>query len=181
MPLAPEERVLVLDASAFIAGFDPLSVNEEQYSVPEVRRELVSNSLPWVRFSTAVDGGRLKVEMPTGSSLRRVREASKRVGDALFLSDADLQVLALALELKDEGHNPQIVTDDYSIQNVADQLGIVFAPLMTFGIRFRLEWIRYCPACHRKYPSDYRFKSCEVCGTELRRKPLRKKAVRKGE
>jgi len=181
MLLAPEERVLVLDASALIAGFDPLSVDDMQYSVPEVRRELVSNSLPWVRFNTAVEGGRLKVGVPTDRSLRRVREASKRVGDVLFLSDADMRVLALALELKDDGYNPQIVTDDYSIQNVADQLGIEFAPLMTFGIRFRLEWIIYCPACHRKYPSDYRFKSCEVCGTELRRKPLRKKAVRKSE
>ena len=179
--MAPEERVLVLDASALIAGFDPLSVDDMQYSVPEVRRELVSNSLPWVRFNTAVEGGRLKVGVPTDRSLRRVREASKRVGDVLFLSDADMRVLALALELKDDGYNPQIVTDDYSIQNVADQLGIGFAPLMTCGIRFRLQWIRYCPACYRKYPSDYRFKSCEVCGTELRRKPLRKKAVRKSE
>ena len=176
-----EGKVLILDASAFIAGFDPLSVAEEQYSVPGVRRELVSNSLPSVRFKTAVEGGRLKVEAPTSRSLRRAREASRTVGDARFLSDADLQVLALALELKDEGYDPHIVTDDYSIQNVADQLGIDFAPLMTLGIRFRLEWILYCPACHRKYPPDYRFKSCEICGTELRRKPLKKKAVRKSE
>lgn len=176
-----EGKVLILDASAFIAGFDPLSVAEEQYSVPGVRRELVSNSLPWVRFKTAEEGGRLKVEAPTSRSLRRARETSRTVGDARFLSDADLQVLALALELKDEGYDPHIVTDDYSIQNVADQLGIDFAPLMTLGIRFRLEWILYCPACHRKYPADYRFKSCEVCGTDLRRKPLKKKAVRKSE
>ena len=176
-----EGKALILDASAFIAGFDPLSVAEEQYSVPGVRRELVSNSLPWVRFKTAVEGGRLKVEAPTSRSLGIVKEASRTVGDARLLSDADLQVLALALELKDEGYDPHIVTDDYSIQNVADQLGIDFAPLMTFGIRFRLEWILYCPACHRKYPADYRFKSCEVCGTELRRKPLKKKAVRKSE
>ena len=177
--MTTEKRVLVLDTSAFIAGFDPLSVAEEQYSVPEVRRELVSNSLPWVRFETAVDSRRLKVEVPTSRSLREVKEASKRVGDVLFLSDADLQVLALALELKDRGCNPQIVTDDYSIQNVADQLGIEFASLMTFGIRFRLQWMLYCPACYRRYPSDYGFKSCEVCGTELKRKPLRKKVVRK--
>jgi len=181
MVLRAAERVLVLDASAFIAGFNPLSVAEEQYSVPEVRRELVSDSLPWVRFKTSVDSRRLKVEVPTSQSLKRVKEASKKVGDILFLSDADLQVLALALELKEEGYNAQIVTDDYSIQNVADQLKIEFAPLMTFGIRFRLKWILYCPACHRRYPSDYKLESCEVCGTKLKRKPLKKTAVRKGE
>lgn len=175
------QKVLVLDASAFIAGFDPLSVGETQYSVPEVGRELLLNSLPRLRFTTAVDSGRLKIRVPAKEFLGRVKEASRKVGDVLFLSDADLQVLALALELKAEGYDPQIVTDDYSIQNVADQLAMVFAPLMTFGIRFRLEWVIYCPACHRKYPPDYSPKSCGVCGTKLKRKPLGKRAVRKAE
>jgi UPF0271 protein len=180
MPLKTDDRILVLDASAFIAGFDPLSVAQKQYSVPKVREELASNSLPWIRFTTAENSGRLRIEAPTSHALRKAKEASERVGDVLFLSDADLEVLALALELKEGGYKSQIVTDDYSIQNVADQLGIEFVSLMTFGIRFRLEWIMYCPACYRKYPSDYRSKSCEVCGTKLKRKPLRKKAVRKG-
>jgi UPF0271 protein len=91
---------------------------------------------------------------------------------------ADKQVLALALELKDIGYQPQIVTDDYSIQNVANQLSIQFAPLMTFGIRYRFLWALYCPACHRKYPADYRSKRCEICGTELKRKPLEKTPVK---
>jgi rRNA maturation endonuclease Nob1 len=175
------QRVLILDASAFIAGFDPLSFAEAQYTVPEVGRELLSNSLPKLRFTTAVDSGRLQVKVPKSEYFGRVKEASKKVGDVLFLSDADLWVLALGLELKAEGHDPQIVTDDYSIQNVADQLGIEFASLMTYGIRYRLEWVIYCPACHRKYPSDYGLKFCEVCGTKLRRKPLGKRTVRKGK
>ncbi|UCE43562.1 MAG: DNA-binding protein [Candidatus Bathyarchaeota archaeon] len=175
------QKVLVLDTSAFIAGFDSLSVGEAQYSVPEVGRELLLNSLTKLRFTTAVDNGRLKIKVPAEEALGRVKEASRKVGDVLFLSDADLQVLALALELKAEGYDPQIVTDDYSIQNVADQLGIAFAPLMTFGIRFRLEWVIYCPACHRKYSSDHSLKSCEVCGTKLKRKPLGKRAVRESE
>jgi len=110
--------------------------------------------------------------------LERVKESSKTVGDVLFLSEVDLQVLALALELKTGGLIPLIVTDDYSIQNVADQVGVEFASLMTFGIRFRHHWIMYCPACYRKYPPDYKTEMCEVCGTKLRRKPLRKTPVR---
>ncbi|UCC33476.1 MAG: ribonuclease VapC [Candidatus Bathyarchaeota archaeon] len=175
------QKVLVLDTSAFIAGFDSLSVGEAQYTVPEVGRELLLNSLPRLRFTTAVDSGRLKIKIPAEDSLERVKEASRKVGDVLFLSDADSHVLALALELRREGYDPQIVTDDYSIQNVADQLGIAFASLLTFGIRFRLEWVIYCPACHHKYPSDYGLKSCEICGTKLKRKPLGKRVVRKSE
>jgi len=170
---------VVLDTSAFIAGFDPLSIVDDVYSVGAVEVELASGSLPWVRFKTAVENGKLKLKAPKAEFLDRVKESSRDVGDMLFLSDVDLQVLALALELKSAGNEPFIVTDDYSIQNVANQLGLEFAPLMTFGIRFKLHWIRYCPACRRKYPPDYKHKKCEVCGTELKRKPLRKSALKR--
>ena len=168
----------MLDTSAFIAGFDPLSVNDIQYSVPSVRKELAPNSMPMVRFNAAVENRRLRVRPPKPVFLTRVKEASKKVGDVLYLSEADFDVLALALELKALGHHAFVVTDDYSIQNVADQIEVDFASLMTYGIRFRFNWILYCPACYKKYPSDYRFKVCEVCGTKLKRKPLRKTRLR---
>lgn len=169
----------MLDTSAFIAGFDPLSVGDRQYSVPTVRKELAPNSMPMMRFNAAVENRRLRVKSPKPSFLRRAKEASKKVGDVLYLSEADFDVLALAFELKSQGYHPLIVTDDYSIQNVADQIGVDFTSLMTYGIRFRFNWILYCPACYKKYASDYRFKVCEVCGTKLKRKPLRKTRVRK--
>jgi UPF0271 protein len=174
----PDRRVIVLDTSAFIAGFDPLSVADQVYSVPSVERELVSSSLPWTRFKTAIEIGKLRVKTPTQKFLQRVKESSKTVGDVLFLSEVDFQVLALALELKSLGYSPLVVTDDYSIQNVSDQVDIEFASLMTFGIRFRHHWIMYCPACFHKYPPDYQDAVCEVCGTKLKRKPLRKTLVR---
>jgi rRNA maturation endonuclease Nob1 len=34
--------------------------------------------------------------------------------------------------------------------------------------------MRYCPGCHRKYSADYKSEKCKVCGTELKRKMLRK-------
>jgi UPF0271 protein len=172
-----KQKVIVLDTSAFIAGFEPLSIQTPLYSVPEVKEELTANSLPRTRFNTAVESGKLKVKSPRPKYVERVRASSKAVGDLLFLSDADRQVLALALELQDSGCKPQIVTDDYSIQNVANQLGIEFASLITFGIRYRFHWTLYCPACHRKYPADYRPKHCSVCGSELKRKPLGKAPV----
>jgi len=169
----------VLDTSAFIAGFDPLAIAEMVYTVPAVGQELASNSMIYTRYKTAVESGKLWVRTPANIFLSRVNDSSKAVGDVLFLSAVDKQVLALALELKSFGVNPLIVTDDYSIQNVANQLGLEFAPLITFGIRYRLDWTIYCPACHREYPPDYKLKTCQACGTELRRKPLRKTLLRK--
>ena len=168
-----------MDTSAFIAGFDPLAITDAVYTVPAVDQELVSNSIVYTRFKTAVESGKLQMRTPSAFSLGKVKESSKVVGDVLFLSEVDTQVLALALELKSAGDSPLIATDDYSIQNVANQLGLEFAPLMTFGIRYRLNWTIYCPACRREYPADYKGKTCQACGTELKRKPLRRTLLRK--
>jgi UPF0271 protein len=164
---------MVLDTSAFLAGFDPFSVSEDQTTVPKVKEELRNSSMPWVRFKTAVENGKLKVKAPSEDFLNRVTASANRVGDSFFLSETDRQILALALELKTEGYTPQVVTDDYSIQNVATQMGIEFVSLATFGIRRLLEWVRYCPACRREYPADYNSTKCAVCGTALKRKPRR--------
>ncbi len=167
------KRVLVLDTSAFVAGFDPFSLGEEQVTVPKVEEEIRRNSMVKTRFEMAVESGRLKVKVPSEEFSNRVKTPANKAGDSFKLSETDMQLLALALELKESGYSPQIVTDDYSIQNVATQMGIEFLALATFGIKRLLEWIRYCPACHREYPANCTFKECQVCGTELKRKPRR--------
>jgi UPF0271 protein len=126
-----------------------------------------------MRFETAVESGKVKVRAPTKESSTAAKGSASKVGDSFKLSEADMQLLALALELKQEGYMPQIVTDDYSIQNVATQMGIGFLALATFGIKRLLEWIRYCPACHKEYSANTKSKECQVCGTELKRKPRR--------
>jgi UPF0271 protein len=170
-------RVIVLDTSALVAGLDPFLIDDEQYTVDAVRDELAENSILGFRLKTAEESGRVKIENPDNTYLEKAKHSASEVGDLFFLSEADVQVLALALELKSRGYSPLIATDDYSIQNVAKQVEIAFAPLATFGIRRRLQWLRYCPACHKTYPSSYRSSKCEVCGTQLKRKPLRTKDV----
>jgi UPF0271 protein len=164
---------VVLDTSAFLAGFDPFSISEEQVTAPKVEEEIRENSLTFLRFRTAVENGRVKIIAPSEEYLAKVTASATTVGDSFLLSETDMQILALALEYEGRGFKPQIITDDYSIQNVAIQNGIGFASLATFGIRRLLNWIRYCPACHKKYPADYSSKTCEICGTKLKRKPTR--------
>lgn len=154
-------------------GLDPFSINEEQVTVPMVKEEIRSNSMVWLRFKTAVESGKLKVKTPLEKFRDNVKASATIVGDSYYLSETDLQILALALELKTTGYCPLIITDDYSIQNVATQIGIEFSSLATFGIRRLLKWVRYCPACHKEYPANYNSKKCAVCGTELKRKPVR--------
>jgi len=160
-----------LDTSAFLAGLDPFSVNEEQVTVPDVEEEIRTNSITWVRFKAAVENSRITLKRPTEESLKRVEACATALGDTFFLSETDKQLLALALELKTSAREPQVITDDYSIQNVATRLGIEFTSLATFGIRRVLEWVRYCPACRKEYPANYAQTSCTICGTEIKRKP----------
>jgi UPF0271 protein len=171
------KRAIVIDTSALIAGFDPFSINEEQYTAPKVRHEIRGYTMSWVRFKIAIDSGKVKVKTPMKAFVEKARAFASAVGNSFFLSETDLEVLALALELKTHGYSPLIATDDYSIQNVASEMNMEFASLSTFGIRRRLQWIRYCPACHKKYPANYKSVTCEVCGTRVKRKPLTKNSV----
>ena len=171
-----DKRVIVLDTSAFVAGLDPFSIGEEQYTVPSVRNEIPEDSVLNFRFKTAEENGRIRVKTPSAWSLEEARKSASAVGDTHFLSETDLELLALAVELKNRGYRPLIATDDYSIQNVAKQLQIEFAPLTTFGIRRRLEWLRYCPACRKTFPTGYKSSKCEVCGTDLKRKPVKRES-----
>lgn len=167
------KRIIVLDTSAFLAGFDPFSLSEEQVTVPKVEEEIRKKSMIRVRFETALESAKLKVKAPSEEFLNKVLTSANELGDSFKLSETDIQLLGLALELKSASCTPQIVTDDYSIQNVATQLGIEFLALATFGIKRLLTWVRYCPACHREYPANCTTKECQVCGTELKRKPRR--------
>lgn len=167
------KRAIVIDTSALVAGFDPFSINEEQYTVPLVRDEIAGDTMSSLRFKMALESGKIKTKKPEATFLENMRASASAVGDSFFLSETDLQVLALAFELKTNGYSPLIATDDYSIQNVATEMNIEFAALTTFGIRRRLQWLRYCPACHRKYPADFKSQKCQVCGTTLKRKPLK--------
>jgi UPF0271 protein len=168
-----QKKIIVLDTSAFIAGFDPFSISEEEYTVPLVKDEISEKSPSYLRLEAAEENGKVKVRTPEQHFIASVENCAISVGDSFLLSETDTQLLALALELKAEGHNPIIATDDYSIQNVASKLDIRSTPMITLGIRNCLQWMRYCPACYNKYSSNYNSETCEICGTRLKRKPLR--------
>ncbi len=152
---------------------DPFTIREEQITTPKVEEEVKKNSLIQLRFATAVECRRIRISNPSPKFLGMVKTCAKSIGDSFYLSETDLQVLALALEIREQGRLPQIVTDDYSIQNVAAKLDLSFVTLSTFGIKRVFNWIRYCPACHRTYPSNFKETECPICGTQLKRKPKR--------
>ncbi len=157
-------------------GFNP-SGTKGVYTVEEVEKELLQGTTPHLRFQTSKVKGDLRIQEPSSQSKRTVEGASGETGDRGRLSSADKSIVALALDLRDSGEEPVIVSDDYAVQNLAEHLGLKYGALANFGIVHKFRWVMYCPACHRRY-SDAE-KKCPVCGTDLRRRVLSKTRVAK--
>ena len=170
-------KVLVLDTSALIMGLDPQGLELDTYSVPEVVEELRDQTGISYRLTVSSSSGKLRIEAPSDKSLRKVAEHAKSLGDRSVLSRADSSILALAFDLLRDGKNPTIVSDDYAVQNVAEGMGIAYQSLSSLGIKEKYKWIYYCPACFRRYLAGD-MQVCSVCGTKLKRKPLRKDAAK---
>lgn len=171
-----EKRALVLDTSAFIAGYEPASGRGEHYTVVEVLEEL-RDSIARLRLQAALDSGNLKIKKPWKRFREKVVRAAEEVGDLASLSPADISILALALQLKGLHKDLALISEDYSVQNVADRLGISYVSLATMGISHRIVWLTYCPGCRRTYEKHIPGGVCPICGTKLKRKPLRKSQV----
>jgi UPF0271 protein len=103
----------------------------------------------------------LKVSQATSRTVGTVLKAAKGTGDSARLSPVDVEVLALALELK-----ASVVTDDYSIQNLAAVLGVEYIPVGLKGITRVIRWNYLCTGCGKVFKEEH--PDCPVCGSPLR-------------
>lgn len=161
----------ILDTSFFLSGMDPSSVEAECAITPEVRKE-VEKGLPARKMDYYLESGLVRIIAPTEESIRRAMEEASITGDEHRLSKADISVIALALELKGK-----IITDDYSIQNVAKKMGIEYFPLNERGINEVWRWRYRCTGCGRFFEEYH--DSCPVCGMPLKTTSSRRKANRR--
>jgi rRNA maturation endonuclease Nob1 len=167
---ADPTEVLVLDAPAFYAGV-PLHGTATMYTTPEVLREVEHTTS--ANLHAVLASQRLVAQGPSPAALVRARQEARRRGELGTLSGADLSIIALALDLRDRGATPVVLSDDYGVQNLSGALALQWRPLMARGIRRVWAWTIYCPGCGKSFRS-LRPKVCDVCGTALRRKPVRK-------
>lgn len=149
-------QVYILDSSAIFLrkGLYPSMI-----TVSKVLKEI--KDVDSVNYLSLLD---IKVRDPEVESVEVVKSAARKTGDVYKLSDTDLHLLALALDLKKEGEEPIIVTDDYSIQNVAKVFGIKTDSIVQRGIREEFKWIRICKGCKRRVEKG---KTCPICGSEV--------------
>lgn len=165
-----KEKVYVLDASGIIGGF--ISSEHKNITISGILLE-IKDLKSQIALQSALDDGKIIIKEPDTDSVNRVQSAIENSGDILRLSEVDMALVALAITLKKDYH-PIVVTDDYSIQNILKILKIPYQSVVTKGIREVYGWIKICRGCRKKYPADYSWDECEICGANVYRKRIKK-------
>lgn len=119
-----KRKIVVLDSTCFIQAWKLPEFRSELFTTGLVAGELRSAEAS-ARFSSA---GKVRIANPSGESIGRAKKVLGALGDRK-LSEADISVLALAIELEAE-----VATDDYSLQNACRHVGIQFLPVSFKGI-----------------------------------------------
>jgi len=154
--------IAVLDTSAILSGKFYFSMAERVVTAPSVIKEFGEGGHSWRLMEYSRDAG-MEVIAPPESAIEEVTKAAKTTGDMENLSEADVEVLALAFHLK----NSKLFTDDYSMQNVASHIGIECEGILQEGIKKKFYWRYRCSACGKFVEAGT--KECPVCGGKIKR------------
>jgi UPF0271 protein len=168
-------KVFIIDTSALLSG-KPLHMQEGMMmTTPGVSAELRPGGRDFRAFEFLIEKG-LLVESPSKKSLQLVKKTAEQTGDALRLSSADTELLALAVDLRDDvTKDPVLITDDYSIQNVATTLGLQYQNISEKKITQKFKWACRCPGCGKQLKEPRTI--CPICGTETRLVSRKKKDI----
>lgn len=155
---------LALDASAFYSGIPFLSDSTlEFYTTTEILAEVGHIKRSAGAIEALKDSRLLKVLEPGPHYVERIDALSAKSGDRPRLSQADVSILALALE-----HGLLLVSDDYAVANVGVYAGIKVQSSAGKGLKETRKWSNYCSGCSKGFGSN--LVECPQCGNKLRRK-----------
>ena len=158
-------KSIILDTSVFLSGIPIDFKDSELITTQSVSNELKPGGKDYRNFQFQIDKG-LIILSPSQISIDNVKEAAKKSGDITRLSNTDIDLIALALDLINEKKEVTIITDDYSIQNISDILNISYKSINQVGIKKKFKWIYRCQGC-KKYYKEH-LKTCPICGSALK-------------
>jgi UPF0271 protein len=163
-----KKRIIIIDTSAILSGKQLIFNDSKIITSPGVLSEIKPGGRDYKKLENLIDLG-LSIHEPSKDSINQVMEISKKTGDLPRLSKTDIEILALALEKeKTNDTNTLLLTDDYSIQNVANELEIKYEPISQSKIIKKFIWISRCQGCGKKYKEH--IKTCPFCGSETKSK-----------
>jgi len=155
-----KSKIYIIDTSVILSG-KPIDIKDgKMITTQSVSNELKPGGKDYKIFQYLLEKG-LNIMLPSDDSIKKVKKISIKTGDYSRLSKTDIEVLALALDNKK--NEVIILTDDYSIQNVADDLKIKYISLLQKGIKKKFIWISRCTGCGKKFKDDINI--CPICGS----------------
>lgn len=170
--------IYIFDTNIFLTGIDFNVLEAEIYTSPLIVEEVQDhryaekNRNIITKIQISIETKKLKVKSPESKYIKRVNQISRKTGDFKALSNADKEIIALALELMEKStKNIKMYSNDYSIENVCSDLKIPFSPLYKDGIDSKIIWEIYCPQCKKIHHAEDLNRVCENCGSKLRRRP----------
>jgi endoribonuclease Nob1 len=151
-----------LDAGAFYTGVVFLSSAGRYYTTQAVFDEVKHIKRSHGAIEALLESNTLQIVNSDRKSIEKAVAAARKTGDYQKLSEADVSIVALALQLE-----IVLITNDYAVANVASTLKIPVKSVASKGISHTRRWITYCSACGRAFGPNA--KECRLCGNRLRR------------
>jgi UPF0271 protein len=168
-----KKQVFIIDTSAILSGKPIHIANSEIITTPGVSDELRPGGPDFRTFELLKETG-LTIHMPSKEAITCVKKTAQETGDDRRLSLADIEVVALAIDInKKPEQEATILSDDYSIQNIASTLQIKFQGFSQKGITKKFKWVSRCPGCGKQFKEIT--KICPICGTNTKNSTLHKK------
>ena len=167
-------KFYILDTSAILSGKPFNLENVKMITIPDMEKEIKPGGKDYQIFQFLKEKG-LYYQPPSEKSINEILKKSKETGDFKRLSNFDIQLLALSLDIKNQGDHPIVITDDYSIQNIANYLDIKFETINQKGITKRFKWINRCQGCGKKFKDDINI--CPICGAETKKIVAKKQEI----
>ncbi len=158
------EETYVLDTSALLYASLPSKRNLRYFTIREVIDEIYKDELKREVVNALIESQKVKIQDPKPMFIEKARQIAKEHGELLKMSETDIKLLALAIQLH-EDRDITVMTDDYSIQNLLEILKIKYIPIRRKIRKVVKKWIFKCMRCGEVY-DDY-IEECSKCGGKV--------------
>jgi UPF0271 protein len=172
-----KKRLYLIDTSAILTGKPLVFPHATMVTTPAIENELKPGGRDYQRFQLLKEKGLILMQSSKMTQTEIVN-AAKLLGEKTRLSPADISLLSLAKELhKQSDYDIIVLSDDYSIQNLAKHLKIPFSSVSQKGITKKFKWTSRCPGCGKQFPEITQI--CPICGTKTQFSPHKPKITKK--
>jgi UPF0271 protein len=158
-----KKKVFIIDSSAILSGKPITMTDAILVTTPGVSNEFSPGGRDFRTFELLKEI-RLGIRIPSKDAINIVKKTAQETGDNRRLSTTDIEIIALALDInKEPNQEATILSDDYSIQNIASTLNIKYQGFLQKGITKKFKWVSRCPGCGKQFTEIQ--KICPICGT----------------